>query len=366
MQSFIKHTFLFLLVTSCFVSCNKDDEAYNNSLHSTIIVYMSADNDLSDDAWDNISEIKSVFNGKGANLVVFIDPADDAPQILQIKQGGGIRVKTYPEFNSADAMQMGQVLNDIIGMYPAESYGLVLWSHGTSWLPAGSRLKSFGEDNGRQMEIGALAAALPVRFDFILFDACLMGSVEVAYELRNKTDFIIASPSEIIYMGFPYEEIIPELMTAEPDLKKVAESYFDFYDAMPGTYHSASISLINTREIDNLALVTAQLIADRTFDAGTFDRTSIQRLDVYSEQYVFDFLDFLEKAFPDTDTAPLKEQLDKTVLYKANTPRFIDEYDIRTCCGLSCYIPHPQRDDLNEFYQQLAWCHASGFYQLFQ
>ena len=41
------------------------------------------------------------------------------------------------------------------------------------------------------MNIDALAAALPVRFDFILMDACLMGSVEVVYELRNKADFII-------------------------------------------------------------------------------------------------------------------------------------------------------------------------------
>jgi hypothetical protein len=35
----------------------------------------------------------------------------------------------------------------------------------------------------------------------------------------------------------------------------------------------------------------------------------------------------MEKAFPDTDTSPLKKQLNKTVLYKAYTPRFIDEYD---------------------------------------
>ena len=198
----MKHFFSYItLCLILFVSCSKD-AADDAPPHRTIIVYMAADNDLSEDAWVNISEMQSGFNGKGVNLLVFIDPVDDAPHILQIERGSSKKVKTYPEFNSADAGQMRQVLNDIIGMYPAESYGLVLWSHGTSWLPAGRQLKSFGEDNGQQMNIDALAYALPVRFDFILMDACLMGSVEAAYELRNKTDFIIASPTEIIYMGF--------------------------------------------------------------------------------------------------------------------------------------------------------------------
>jgi hypothetical protein len=52
-------------------------------------------------------------------------------------------------------------------------------------------------------------------------------------------------------------------------------------------------------------------------------------------------------------------------LYKANTGRFIEEYDIKTCCGLSCYIPHPERDDLNEYYKTPGWYAASGFNFLF-
>jgi hypothetical protein len=59
----------------------------------------------------------------------------------------------YQEFNSADVMQLRQVLNDIIQMYPAENYGLVLWSHAIS-LASGKHaieLKSFGKDGSKQM-----------------------------------------------------------------------------------------------------------------------------------------------------------------------------------------------------------------------
>jgi len=190
------------------VSCNKIVGTDDIQPYRTVIVYMAADNDLSDDAWKNISEIQKAYVGKGVNLIVFIDSSDDLPQILQIEHGGFRRIKTFHEFSSVDAIHFNHLLISIIDMYPAASYGLILWSHGTSWLPAGVQLRSFGEDNGRQMDITTLAAALPVKFDFILLDACLMGSVEVAYELRNKTDFIIASATEIIYSGFPYGQVM--------------------------------------------------------------------------------------------------------------------------------------------------------------
>jgi hypothetical protein len=96
-----------------------------------------------------------------------------------------------------------------------------------------------------------------------------------------------------------------------------------------------------------------------------FDRASVQRLDVYSEQYVFDFLDFIAKAFPQADAAALREQLAATVLYKAHTPQFIEEYDILTFCGLSCYIPHPRRNDLNGYYKTLGWYAAGKLNRLF-
>lgn len=331
----------------------------------TIIVYMAADNDMTDDAWLNIKEMENVFEEKGVNLLVFIDPVNDSPQIRRIGQGGSVRVKNYPEFNSTDSGQMERVLNDIIDMYPASSYGLVLWSHGSSWLPAGTRLRSFGDDHGRQMNIVDLASAIPIRFDFIIFDACRMGAVEVVYELRDKTNYIIASSADIVYSGFPYTLIIPELMQPHPDFSKVAENYFDFYNRLSGDDRTATISVVDTKELERLAIITHRLIAGCDFHASTFDRTSVQRLDLYEEQYAFDFLDFMRNAFPDADINLLKAQLEKAVLFKANTPKIINEYEIRTFCGLSCYIPHPQREDLNAFYQQLAWCLDSGFYQIF-
>jgi hypothetical protein len=327
---------------------------------------MAADNNLWDVVYVDIEEMKQGYVETGVNLIVLIDAANEPPCLLRITEDGEQRIKTYPEFNSANPADMNEILEEIIEMYPAESYGLILWSHGTSWLPAGVQLKSFVIDGNSQMNIPDLAEALPVKFDFILFDACLMGAVEVAYELRNKTDYIIASSTETIDSGFPYELIIPEFLSTVPDLRKAAEHYFDYYNQRSGEYRSATITLIDTKELDNLATVTKQLISGQTFDIASFDRTAVQRLDVYEEQYTFDFLDFIAKAFPDADKSSLTEQLERTVLYKANTAEFLEMYEINAYCGLSCYIPAAGRSDLNAYYMSLQWYGDSGYEILFE
>ena len=51
------------------------------------------------------------------------------------------------------------------------------------------------------IEIADLPGAIPMHLDFIIMDACLMGCVEVAYELRDKCDILIFSPTEILSSG---------------------------------------------------------------------------------------------------------------------------------------------------------------------
>jgi hypothetical protein len=362
-----KATFMLVALSAVAASgCRKEEPHEPPPASRTVIAYMAADNDLSGDALVDMDEMVQGFIPTGATLVVLADVAGEAPYLLQIAETGRKKVKTYLEFNSAEADNLQNALNEIIEMYPAEHYGLILWSHGASWMPAGRQLKSFVEDGGMQMNIIDLAAALPLRFDFILFDACLMGAVEVAYELKDKTDCLIASSTETIYEGFPYDRIIPELLRTETDLLRVAQSYFDYYDGLSGAFRSATISVTDTRRMEALAAVTALLIEGQPFDMTAFDRASVQRLDVYSEQYVFDFLDFTAKAFPQTDRTALREQLAETVPYKAHTSQFLEKYNINTYCGLSCYVPHPLRNDLNVYYQQLSWCKTAGFFKLFK
>ena len=347
---------LFLFI---FSAC-QEDEVLENPVIRTVIVYMAADNDLSNDALENLKQMKQGFSEKGVNLIVFIDQWDENPRLLEIHPGKETIVKSYPEVNSADPDVLRTIIQEAIDLYPAPEYGLILWSHGSSWMSANSGLRSFGNDSGVRMNIPDLANSLPVKFNFILFDVCLMGAVEVAYELKDKANYIIASSTETLYEGFPYDEIIPELIQPTIDFNAVAQSYFDYYNTQLYAYQSATVSVVETRYLLELAYCLNRLFENNAVHLQSFDRESVQRLDVYEEQYVFDLLDFVDKIFPDANKDDFIAQLNKVVLYKNHTPQFIMLYDINIYCGLSCYIPHPGRNDLNAYYTTLKWYRDAG------
>lgn len=116
-------------------------------------------------------------------------------------------VKEYKEQVSTDPAVMQEVLKRAFTEYPAESYGLVLWSHGEGWMQSFASCKASFYPLGRRghyrrhylfeyIRYCRHIKRIP-RFDFILFDACFGQTVEVAYELRNCTDYVIGSPTEI-------------------------------------------------------------------------------------------------------------------------------------------------------------------------
>ena len=351
---------LFLL--SLF-SCEDNIEIPVTLAEKTIIVYMAADNDLSNDALLNIRQMQKGYRETGTHFIVLIDTNNKSPYLLKIKENACDTIQIFPELNMADPQTFHNMLCEVIRRYPADNYGLILWSHGSSWLPAKTRLRSFGKDGNDEMNIPELAKALPVYFDFIMFDACLMGSVEVLYELRDQTDYAIASSAETLTDGFPYAQMMPELLQKNVDLHKVAAMYFDFYNRMENAERSATVALIDVRELGSLATEMNKLTVEG--EAQETDRSSVQRLDAITEQYHFDFQDFINKTFPKADKASFVTQLNKTVLYKAHTPQLLGMYDINTYCGLSCYIPHPNRADLTDYYKTLQWYDDAGIFRLF-
>ena len=92
---------------------------------------------------------------------------------------------------------------------------------------------------------------------FHSFEGCYMGSVEVAYELKDKTEAIIASPTEIVSPGMTevYPSALSYLYQPTPQLERFAQSYFDAWNSKTGDYRSATISVVQTEYLEELALL---------------------------------------------------------------------------------------------------------------
>lgn len=326
--------------------------------------------------------------------------------IRMYKNGDDVAVldtlRTWPVGTSiANAGMVTEVLELVRELFPAAGYGAVFSSHATGWLPEGyfnnpkryegndrrpsgdywaaPRLRTFGQEyfqSGKmyeEIELHDLAAAIPYRLDYILFDACLMSTVEVAWALKDVCSYLAVSPCEIPAAGFDYSTLTKHLLQAEtPDLKAACEDYFARYEN--DSVYGATISMVDCGALPELADVCRPLFARYRSAIRNLDGSKVQTYDrKMNNKYFFAFFDLKdllrEAGASASELASVQAALDKVLVYEAHTSRFIN-LNLDRCCGLSMYLPsYPDytkdayhgTEFLDWFYQEnVAWNQATS------
>lgn len=331
-----------------FTSCHKDNDKARD--RHTVIVYMMAENSLSSFTPGDLSEMVSSTDSipEDCNLIVYMDKAgsvDVTPYLMEIKDDIATTIKTYNEQNSCDANTFESVIKDIAKLYPSDSYSLVMWSHGSGWIPAStsssaksSMHKTIGVDNnnnaidnsGSEMEISSMREAIEqtgIHFDLIMFDACFMQCIEVAYELRNCADYIIGSPAEIPADGAPYHQILSDFYLKDEysAAKDIATDYYNYYINKGGLV----ISVVKTAELTNLAQVTSTYMPTPP-DIDSFDDVQKYCPWAYGSNWYPDFRDMgslMNKALDTNSYQVWKTQMEKTIPVRLHTSTWTTEYD---------------------------------------
>jgi hypothetical protein len=343
------------------LSCSKDDNEKIEIAEKTIIVYMAGDNNLYRNVESDIREMMECEIPESCNLAVYVDAPlwtdVETPQLFKIRSGELISVKRYDSHNSASKDVVRQVISDAMNNFKAQTYDLILWSHGTGWLPSNifeNLTKSFGKEDSSEIEITDLANVLPDGFECIIFDACLMGGIEVYYQLRNKADIIIASPAEILVMGFPYDKIIPLLFAVSPNYAKVADEYMSYYKNQAGALQSATISVVATKHLETLAgLLNDAVVSGKI--GPVHDRDKIQKYDLLENSIFYDFMDCIGNTVnSENHIIEIGRQLSKVVIYNDFTPHFLGKFEIVSSCGISIYVSY-NNQELDKAYRQLDW-----------
>ena len=348
---------LFAVLCLGFASCSENKDIPESQSTRTILIYMMANNTLDSFTTDNINDMITGATSKnlnGGNLIVYYASKGSNPELLQIKEENGVvnkfHIKDYDKQNSADPDVMLSVIKEVISLYPADSYGLDLWSHGTAWLPSDyqNKLKAFGQDGSNWMEIDELVKGLPDHvFDFILFDACYMASIECVYELRNKADYILASPTETMGTGWPYAEIIPQMFKTNLQLKEIGETFYNYY-LNKSSY--ATVSLTKTSELENLKNAVHDILAGKSeSNIYGINLSEMQRLEYLyaSPGMLYDMADYMKQLATDEQYSNFADCLEKAVVYKAYTPKAYYYYGgalpVNSYCGLTVFVPQPKQ-----------------------
>lgn len=381
MSSFYSKILYSLCIVLLFPACRKsnDEPEPEPVANRTILVYMGGDNNLGMETYDKLIEISkgwdSTFDG---NILIYQDtPWKDCPRLIKITGFDGVDpkydvVKKYDISNSASPTVFRQAITDAFKDSPASSYGLIVFSHASGWLPphtlsnpnyTPSSTRSVIIDDTDEMDIKDFASALPDKlFDFIIFEACNMANIEVAYEMKDKAEYIVASSAPIVSPGFTriYSGSLKYLFEKNANLSAFAKSYFDLWNSYSGAKQSATISIAKVSELP--ALVDAV----RSIKQNTSNNIDISDLQTYdgvlnSPYYFFDFRSYYNLLANESQMQALDNAIGKCIVYKAQTSNYATSegvFPINSHCGITTYIEQGALSSINEEYRKLKWYNA--------
>ena len=398
---------LFLLIFSlilCAVShgCKESDDAVGgnrvlapgDSAARTVLVYIMGENSLAGNVRSDLMEMKRGANAlpDSCYLLAFVDDVN-VPYICRFhKNRSNVSLcdtvyKFKEDFYSTDTARFKEVVTWVLEEYPSDNFGLVMWSHGTGWLYDTGKNRSIGIDNGknsyenitpsaRWMEVDDLANVLenlPVKTDFVFFDACFMQCVEVAYAMRESADWLVGSPAELPADGAPYDRIIPSLFSFPFDAKELIEQYKDAYPEDDGVLLSA----VKCSAMERLAEVTAMYVpACFSRDSLVNDSKVFSYLPGGYFSYYIDYPDY-----PDMNGQMMlrlsndaylqwKEAFDEAVPYKVASRQWFSAFEYEPTVvnflqygGVSMYVPRERSEysTFNSFFRKTEWYDATGW-----
>ena len=178
--------------------------------------------------------------------------------------------------------------------YPSQYNALVLWNHGggvrsIDFSTAVSREICSDEQsddilflNELDTAIGGALSGNGGSIDIIGMDACIMGEVETAYELRNHTDYFVASMANEWGAGWDYSLIFENFSSsgnppapasmADILVSQYEESTYGLSNQMPNT-----LTAVKTAGLENLK-TEIDALAVLLYDAGGSTQSDFEAL----------------------------------------------------------------------------------------
>ena len=401
----VKKAWWLLSVLLFLSSCNPSDEEPTpipDKDSVTILAYLIANNDLDDELLFNIEimydGLKSV--DKPASLLVYWDGKSSMGNnnsthlILKYETDGKGKIngkpattreildvaevlKEYSSQVSTDKNVFQSVLSDMVSFSPTDKLGLIIGSHGSAWLntiSTSGRALGYDGTTSNSIELTDMVEAIETvgkKFEFLLFDACFMGTAEVCYECRDLADYIIASVMEVPGYGFPYDYFLSDLYNGTiTGYKKVCQSFVDYYkseyekgkDGCWGT-----IALVDCSEVTNLITLVREEIVTHKDALSDYDADKLQEYGRDGGKYIaYDLQHFIKDLNGGEVPWAFENQMNKTVLYKgcleeARYYSYNYDVDVDNYCGLGLYIPLSVRPKWNTYFKTLEWYTASGW-----
>ena len=292
-----------------------------------------------------------------------------------------VPLKEYEGTSYASAEGFADILNEVKTQADALNYALIVGVHGCGWTyasdwsrypyyarPSVTRPRDnnfsgiqFGPDPNapltrffgsvslaeNAMDISTLAEGIResgLKMQYILFDACYMSNIETAYELKDVTNYMIASGSEIMAAGLPYRSMWSYLNSATPNYSSIVSTSVNFYKNNSSAPF-CNLAAIDCRQVEKLASVMKDINAEYQLSASV-SLDSIQHLDGFRPNLFYDLETYVDSLHPSGYLLDqFKNQLKLTIKASDHTEEAYtciyssDSFKIKNYCGITISDP---------------------------
>ena len=378
-----------------FTSCSEEAFDTDSVNKQTILVFYpwtgsQSSTGLLGYLQNNIDSIcDGIIDRKGLNnsrVLVFLSDKYNHSTLYDLqynattKSVDRVPLKEYEGASYASAEGIADIMNEVKTQASALNYALIVGVHGCGWTyasdwsrypyyarPSVTRPRDnnfsgiqFGPDPNapltrffgsvslaeNAMDISTLAEGIResgLKMQYILFDACYMSNIETAYELKDVTNYMIASGSEIMAAGLPYRSMWSYLNSATPNYSSIVSTSVNFYKNSSAPF--CNLAAIDCRQVEKLASVMKEINAQYQLSASV-SLDSIQHLDGFRPHLFYDLETYVDSLRPSGYLLDqFKSQLKLTIKASDHTDEAYtciyssDSFKIKNYCGITISDP---------------------------
>lgn len=378
-----------------FTSCSEEAFDTDSVNKQTILVFYpwtgsQSSTGLLGYLQNNIDSIcDGIIDRKGLNnsrVLVFLSDKYNHSTLYDLqynattKSVDRVPLKEYEGASYASAEGIADILNEVKTQANALNYALIVGVHGCGWTyasdwsrypyyarPSVTRPRDnnfsgiqFGPDPNapltrffgsvslaeNAMDISTLAEGIResgLKMQYILFDACYMSNIETAYELKDVTNYMIASGSEIMAAGLPYRSMWSYLNSSTPNYSSIVSTSVNFYKNSSAPF--CNLAAIDCRQVEKLASVMKEINAQYQLSASV-SLDSIQHLDGFRPNLFYDLETYVDSLHPSGYLLDqFKSQLKLTIKASDHTDEAYtciyssDSFKIKNYCGITISDP---------------------------
>jgi hypothetical protein len=395
----------------------------------TFMVYMAGNNNLSDAAGTDLVEMQKVGSSDEVAVLAFMKQfGTNTAYRIHVGKGEDLEREDVGDVDSGDPQTVIDFVRWAVQKAPAERYALVLWNHGSGWSaddldqlysqPRGgeallphevnrlsvqgiaramftgtvttvlaqptARARAICSDDGTGHSLDTIELrrvieltkeAIGKDLDLLGMDACLMSTLEVAYEVRDLATVIAGSEELEPGAGWCYDQILGEL-AGDPSLdaaalgKVIVERYIDSYRDLQSVW-PVTQAAVSTAQVEAFSKTVDALAGALSADiAQSWPKVlTAQSNAVAFERQLVDLKTVCENLLASDPSGGVRDAAQGVLDALQPGGYVIAEGhlgpEVEGVGGVTAYLPAPT-DPITEYYADLAFAKELGWNEFLQ